>query len=131
MSMSQLRRVTVVNDSPDFLELMRDFLHDADYPATLIDGDRDNAMDLVESSQPEILIIDLRLGRDELKGLDILHQIRAHPDLGNVPTIVCTADLHALERAEDEIQAMKGVSVLTKPFALDDLHRALREVASP
>jgi CheY-like chemotaxis protein len=128
--MPELRRVTVVNDSPDFLELMADLLHDASYPATLVDGDRDNATELIEVSQPEILIIDLRLGTDQLKGMDILRWVRRHPDLSEVPTIICTADLFALERMADELRAMPRVTVLEKPFSVEQLYEALREMAT-
>jgi CheY-like chemotaxis protein len=126
--MPELKRVTVVNDSPDFLELMADLLHDASYPATLIDGDRENVMELVEAAEPEILIIDLRLGSDGLKGLDTLRQVRDHPELRDVPTIVCTADRAGLESVEDELRTMPRVSVLMKPFAVDALYEALRDL---
>jgi CheY-like chemotaxis protein len=39
--------VVVVNDSPEFLELMADLLHDERYPVTVIDGDRGNAVELI------------------------------------------------------------------------------------
>ena len=128
--MPELRRVTVVNDSPDFLELMADLLHDANYPATLVDGDRDNARELIEVSQPEILIIDLRLGSDQLKGMDILRWVRNHPELSEVPTIVCTADAWALEQMADELRAMPHVSVLEKPFSVDQLYEARGRMAT-
>lgn len=128
--MPELKRVTVVNDSPDFLELMGDLLHDANYPTTLIDGDRENAMELIEAAGPEILIIDLRLGSDELKGLDILRAVRRHPDLKAVPTLVCTADRWALEDIAEELRAMEGVAVLEKPFQIRDLYRAMEQLAA-
>lgn len=126
--MPELKRVTVVNDSPEFLELMQDLLHDANYPTTLVDGDRDNAMELIEASEPELLIVDLRLGSDELKGLDILRQIRRHPQLRPVPTLVCTADRWALEEAGEELRSMAGVAVLHKPFGVAELYRALDDL---
>ena len=128
--MPELKRVTVVNDSPDFLSLMADLLMDANYPATLIDGDRPEAKKLVEASQPEILIIDLRLGNEGLSGLEILRWVREHPELAHVPTIVCTADHWSLERVRAELDAMAGVSILLKPFSVDDLYQALGELAT-
>ncbi|HEX2193379.1 MAG TPA: response regulator [Candidatus Limnocylindria bacterium] len=126
--MSDLKRVTVINDSPEFLELMADLLHDANYPATLIDGDRDNATYLIEASQPEILIIDLRLGTEDLKGLDLLRWVRQHAELSNVPTIVCTADKWGIERVEEEVRSMENVKVLLKPFSVAELYSVLREL---
>jgi DNA-binding response OmpR family regulator len=124
--MSEMQRVTVVNDSPEFLELMADVLHDASYPATVIDGDRDNALALIEAAEPEILIIDLRLGSEGLHGLDIVRWARQHPQLSQVPTIVCSADRYGVEQVRDELDAMSGVTVLMKPFSVDELYAALR-----
>ncbi len=56
-------RVTVVNDNPEFLELMRELIEDERHVVTTIDGDRDDALALVVASRPELLIIDLRNGR--------------------------------------------------------------------
>jgi len=127
-AMPEPKRVTVVNDDPAFLELMQDLLQDATYPATLIDGDRDNALELVEASDPQVLIVDLRLGSDELKGLDILRQVRRHPTLRTVPTVVCTADTWSLREFAEELRSMPGVSILTKPFQIADLYRMLEEL---
>lgn len=129
-AMPQLKRVTVVNDSPDFLALMADLLMNANYPATLIDGDRPEAKKLVEASQPEILIIDLRLGTEGLSGLEILRWAREHTDLSRVPTIVCTADHWGVQQVRAELDAMGSVSILLKPFSVDDLYQALGELAA-
>jgi len=37
----------VVNDSPEFLDVMADVLHDHRYAATVVDGDRDDAVELI------------------------------------------------------------------------------------
>ena len=128
--MPEMKRVTVVNDSPEFLELMADLLMDAHYPATLIDGDRPEAKKLVEASQPEILIIDLRLGDEGLSGLQILRWVREHRDLSRVPTIVCTADHWGVDQVRAELDTMEGVSILLKPFSVGDLYQALGELAT-
>ncbi len=128
--MPELKRVTVVNDSPEFLDLIGDLLHNANYPTTLIDGDRDNAMELIEAAEPEILIVDLRLGSDELRGLDILRAVRRHPDLNAIPILVCTADRWALEAVAEELRAIEDVAVLEKPFEIKDLYRAMELLAA-
>ncbi len=128
--MPEPKRVTVVNDSPEFLQLMQDLLQDASYPATLIDGDRDNAFDLIKASQPEILIVDLRLGSDGLRGLEILRLVRADEELKQVPTVVCTADSWSMDGVREEIDALDRVAVLTKPFAIADLYDVLRELGA-
>ena len=126
--MPEMQRVTVVNDSPEFLRLMADVLHDAHYPATVIDGDRYDAMELIEAAEPQILIIDLRLGSDGLHGMDILRWARQHSELSTVPTIVCTGDSYGLEQVQEELDSFPGVTVLMKPFSVDELYAALQQL---
>ena len=52
MDVTEHTHIVVVNDSPEFLELMADLLHDHHYAATVIDGDRENAVDLVRAASP-------------------------------------------------------------------------------
>jgi CheY-like chemotaxis protein len=122
------RHIVVVNDSPEFLDVMADVLHDHKYAATVIDGDRDNAVELVRAAEPDGLIIDLRLGRDELHGWDVLQQIRRDPQLKELPTVVCSGDLQALEGLRDDVGGMRRVTILKKPFSIDELLAALRQV---
>jgi CheY-like chemotaxis protein len=120
--------IAVVNDSPEFLDVMADVLHDHRYAATVIDGDRDNAVELVRAAEPDGLIIDLRLGREQLHGWDVLQKIRRDPELNELPTIVCSADIDALEELRSDLTGMHRVTVLTKPFSIDELVAALRQV---
>ena len=127
--MPEMQRVTVVNDSAEFLEMMAAVLHDAHYPTTVIDGDRENARELIEAAEPQILIVDLRLGSEGLHGMDILRGVRKHPQLSDVPTVICSADAYGIEQMQAELDSLQGVSVLLKPFSIDDLYAALRQLA--
>jgi CheY-like chemotaxis protein len=118
--------VVVVNDNPDFLDLMADLLHDERYPTTVIDGDRDDAVELIRAASPNILIIDLRLGRDDLHGWEVLQQVRADPALKELPTLICTGDTAALTRLADEITGLRRVDSITKPFTIDELMSKLQ-----
>ena len=118
-------RVTVVNDNPEFLELVHDILEDERYEAITIDGDRDDALDAVRASRPDLLMIDLRMGSDELHGWDIAQQIRAEPDLDGLPVLVCSADIQALKAIEEDLGDTQRVAALTKPFSIDDLMAAV------
>ena len=120
--------IVVVNDSPEFLELMADILHDARYPVTVIDGDRDNAVDLICAAVPAALIIDLRLGNDELHGWDVIQAVRRDPDLNELPTLICTGDTRALGKLEETVAGMRRVATITKPFDIDDLLSKLAEL---
>ena len=120
--------IVVVNDNPEFLELMADILHDERYPVTVIDGDRDNAVDLICAAAPNALIIDLRLGNDELHGWDVIQAVRRDPELSELPTLICTGDTRALMRLEESVAGMRRVATITKPFDIDDLLAKLAEL---
>jgi two-component system, response regulator PdtaR len=122
--------VVVVNDNPDFLQLMADLLHDERYPTTVIDGDRDEAVDLIRAAEPDVLIIDLRLGRDELHGWDVMQEVRSDAKLRELPILICTGDLVALAKLTDVVAAMPRVATLTKPFSIDDLFATLQTLAA-
>lgn len=116
-----MARVTVVNDNPDFLELMHDILEDDRYDATTIDGDRADALDLIRDSRPDLLMIDLRMGSDMLHGWDIAQQVRAAPEFDGLPVLICSGDVPALKSLEADLEGALHVGTLVKPFGVDEL----------
>ncbi len=126
--MTEHTHIVVVNDNPEFLDLMAEILHDYRYAATVIDGDRTDALELVQAAEPDGLIIDLRLGSNELHGWDVLQEIRRNPDLSQLPTIICTGDLPALEALSEKLAGMPRVATITKPFKVDEMIGLLEHV---
>jgi len=114
-------RVTVVNDNPEFLALVRDILEDDRYDTTTIDGDLPDALDRVRASRPDLLMIDLRMGSEGMHGWDIAQQVRADPGFAGLPVLICSADVLALKELEDDLDDTHNVRTLTKPFGIDDL----------
>lgn len=118
-------RITVVNDNPQFLELVRDILKDEHYAVTTIDGDLEGASERIVDSRPELVILDLRLGTDELHGWDIAQQLRREPSLEGLPMILCSGDVLALHALADDLERTKQVRTLQKPFAIAELIAAI------
>ncbi|HET6745279.1 MAG TPA: response regulator [Candidatus Limnocylindria bacterium] len=114
-------KVVVVNDNPEFLQLMADVLRDERFPTTIIDGDRDDAVEAIRASRPQLLIIDLRLGRDELHGWEVIQQVRTDRELRELPTLICTGDKEALALLDGDLADMRRVDTLIKPFSIDEL----------
>jgi len=120
-----MARITVVNDNPEFLDLVRDILEDDRYEVTTVDGDRPDALDRVRASSPQVLMIDLRMGRDELHGWEIAQRVRAERALDDVPILVCSGDLQGMKEIADQLADTKNVATLTKPFSIDELTEAI------
>jgi len=120
-----------VNDSPEFLELVRDILADERIPTVLVDGDKADALDRIRESRPDVLMLDLRMGSDELHGWDIAQEIRRDAELAEVPILVCSADISALASIKDQLDGTRGVGTLTKPFSIDHLFEAIDRLHQP
>jgi CheY-like chemotaxis protein len=125
MPAEQPQRVTVVNDNPEFLKLMGELLKEERHVVTLVDGDRDDAVELIQASQPQALIIDLRLGKAELHGWEILRALRSDPNLSELPTLICTGDLPGLEEVAGQLAGMRRVDTIKKPFDIEELFTKL------
>jgi CheY-like chemotaxis protein len=120
-----------VNDSPEFLQLVRDILADERIPTVLIDGDEPDALKRIRESRPDVLMIDLRMGSDELHGWDIAQEIRRDVALAEVPILVCSADVTAMATIQDQLDDTRGVSTLTKPFSIEHLSDAIARLHQP
>jgi len=119
-------RISVVNDNPDFLDLMAAILdEDAGYEVSLFAGKDTGIADLA-ASDPALIIVDLLLGG--ASGWEIVTLCRADPRLSNVPIIVCSADVTALRERAEELQRIGNVYVLAKPFGIDDLTRQVEQL---
>jgi len=120
-------RITVINDNPEFLELMDALLEkNAGYDVTTIDGDTIKDIEPIRGSRPDLLVIDLRLRRDGLAGWDILLAVRADAELAQLPVILCTGDLEGLKEHAEAITEDRMVATLEKPFHVEELEKLVR-----
>jgi CheY-like chemotaxis protein len=129
-------RITVVNDTPEFLELMNEILgREAGFDVSALHGEQ-VTIDEIAETEPDLLLVDLRLGGGNPTGWDIVLMARVDDRLREIPVIVCSADLQQLQQREEEMSAMADVHVLAKPFNLDVLEELVgrlldREITSP
>lgn len=123
-----MARVTVVNDNPEFLDLVHDILEGDRYETTLIDGDVPDALDLIRSSRPDLLMIDVRLGVPGDHGWEIAQEVRGEPQFSELPVLLCSADTVALEGLESGLAETRRVATLAKPFTIDALISTIDEL---
>jgi CheY-like chemotaxis protein len=118
-------RITVVNDNPEFLDLVREILEDDRHDTTTLDGDRQDVLHAIRASDPELLMIDLRMKAGVLHGWDVAQAVRRDASLAGVPILVCSGDVQALRDIEDELSQMHQVRSVVKPFGIDELTDAI------
>jgi DNA-binding response OmpR family regulator len=118
-SARQDRRVVLVcEDEPALRELVRVSLGDG--YAFLEASDGDEALGLLRSDRPDLLVLDLMLPRRS--GLEVLEELRR--TAAPTATIVLTAQPDYAERARE----LGADRVISKPFLPDELAAVAREL---
>jgi len=117
-----MARVTVINDSPDFLNLMREVITELGHQMIGMEAIGTNIEDVVRS-RPDLLMVDLRLENkpQEVSGWEMIILARAHRDLLDVPVILATADVWEIKQRAKDLEQIAGVHVRTKPFDMDEM----------
>lgn len=120
------RRISVLNDNPEFLELMSAILdEDAGYHVSLFAGE-DTSIDQLADSNPDLIFVDLLLGG--ASGWEVVTLSRADPRLTAVPIIVCSADVSGLRSRAAELQRIGRVHLLPKPFGIEEMTSLVEEL---
>jgi DNA-binding response OmpR family regulator len=112
-------RIALINDDTTFLELMRDPLQEVEGYEVLICKEGDQAYELVRAQQPNLIILDIRMGGEE-SGWTLLELLTLDPQTRPIPLIVCSAAIRNLQDHEPLLQRF-GIGVLPKPFDLEVL----------
>ena len=114
-------RILIVDDDPAMRQLVENYFAAHNLQAISASGSRE-MMDHFAAGEPDLVLLDLRLGNEE--GLDLLREIRARSD---VPVIITTG------HRRDEIDRVVGLELgaddyVTKPFGLRELLARARAV---
>jgi two-component system, OmpR family, response regulator len=114
-------RIFVIEDDPIMQRMVGDYLEQHNLRIVSGSGRREMLRHFA-AGEPDLVILDLRLGDEE--GLDLLREIRSRSD---VPVIITTGD------RRDEIDRVVGLELgaddyVTKPFGLRELLARIRAV---
>lgn len=123
--MARKKRVTVVNDNPEFLALMADFLTDEGYEVKAI-AKHQGAFEQIKRSQPDIVVCDL-LFDNMPRGWELLDMLYLDPETRVIPTILCTVATQQVREIVPSLEA-KGIRWLEKPFELERLLQLLNAI---
>jgi CheY-like chemotaxis protein len=124
-----MARVSVINDSDDFLSLMGDLLDSLGHEMTGFKAVEAPIQAIIDA-KPDLLIVDLRLQDkpQEISGWELIILARSHRQLTGVPIILCTADVWELRKRARDLEQIAGVHVRTKPFHVDDMSELINRL---
>jgi len=112
--------VLIVDDQPDIVRLVRDYLEKAGFQVVTA-GDGEQALRAAHSAHPDLVILDLTLPK--LDGLDVARNLRRDSD---VPIIMLTARTEESDRVAG--LELGADDYVTKPFSAREMVARVRAV---
>ena len=114
--------ILVINDAQEVLEVMKELLEDEGYRVT-IHSTAIRDLERIKAIGPDLIVLDHLMGQEEY-GWQMIQSIRLSRELAGMPLIVCTAAAKMVQDLQGHLKA-KGVTVVLKPFEIDDLLQAI------
>jgi CheY-like chemotaxis protein len=114
-------RILVVDDDPDILEGMEEFLTAAGYSVeTAHDGAE--ALQRARQTRPDVLIVDLMM--PIMDGAALIEKLREDAKTSHVPVIVFSADRQVYAKAT----SLQANGAMRKPIDFEELQETLRRI---
>jgi len=117
------KRISIIEDEPFIIEALTFLLEREGFAVSSI-SDGAVALDFIKTTPPDLLILDIML--PNVSGMKILEDIRATPEIAQLPILMLTAKGQKKDRLAAE---QAGVSLfMTKPFSNTDLIKNVHEM---
>jgi CheY-like chemotaxis protein len=116
-------KVLIAEDNAVNRELLRELLELRGY-SVLEACDGQEALEMVERTQPEILLLDI--GMPTLDGFAVIRRIRENPRLATLPVVAVTA--YAMQGDQERILSSGFDGYLSKPVNASSLTQELDRV---
>ncbi|MEO8278352.1 MAG: EAL domain-containing protein [Ideonella sp.] len=115
-------KVMMVDDEPLMTELVQTYLEDEGYANFVVTNDPCDAMALLRSERPRVLLLDLMM--PNMSGFEVLESIRREREFRYTPVIVLTASTDA----NSKLRALQlgATDFLSKPVDPSELALRLR-----
>jgi CheY-like chemotaxis protein len=119
---SARRRILMIDDSEDAIQLTRRYLEQSPYEVIAVTRAAD-ALFQAQALQPACILLDVMMpGHD---GWEVLSLLQSHPETRRIPVIVSS-----VLRNQDLARALGARAVLAKPHTAEQLRRALDEATA-
>ncbi len=114
--------VMMVDDEPTTIDVLEAFLEGEGYSQFVTTSDSRQALELVETERPDILLLDLMM--PHVDGLEILSSIRNHAEHAHLPVIILTSSTDASLKLE--ALELGATDFLAKPVDPSELALRMR-----
>lgn len=117
------KKIIIIEDEPDTVEMFSEMMRLSGYQVLKL-YHASPAFDLIAAEMPDAVVLDIMM--PEVSGLDLLRELRAAPELADIPVVVVSA----MGLPKDiQLGLDAGASVyLTKPVTYQELSEAVRDI---
>ena len=123
--MTERKRIVVINDTKEVLELFRDVLEVEMGHEVVLMSFAPDELSRIADEMPDLVIVDFIIGDREMEGWQLLQKLRMFEPTAQVPIIACTAAVRQVRESEAYLLE-QGIEVVLKPFSVDQLEDAVR-----
>ncbi|HVU11718.1 MAG TPA: response regulator [Phototrophicaceae bacterium] len=121
---SNKKRVLVVDDDPELLQLVKVLLGRINAEAIMAENAEVAAQILVSGPLPDLVILDMML--PDVSGVEFLRQMRSKPVFDNLPVLILSALIDP-ERIRAALDAGAD-RYLTKPYIANNLLTVVQDI---
>lgn len=122
--MAKKPTIIIIEDDVDMAEIFEEWAKSADISVLGVGHDGKEAVELFEKHRPQIVVLDLMM--PYFDGFYAMENIRKI-DI-DAKFLVLTADITDVTKSK--IERMKSISLMYKPYDLDDVINEIKKLAS-
>ena len=115
-------KILIVDDEVDICDFLKNFFRERNFQ-TFVAHNGKEAMRLVESEKPEIVILDINM--PIMNGIETLKEIKK---TGNSCSVIMVSGVRDTDKIE-ETKKLGAVEYITKPLLLDHLESTVLTIA--
>ncbi len=119
-----MRRILIVEDEPDALELLISWIHHQRGWEVRSAQSGKSAIELSKTFKPDVVVSDYLL-QDDVTGVDVIAEVQS-----SAAPVRCVLVTGVLKQALLDVQRINGVPILTKPLDFRRLGRIISDPAS-
>ncbi len=125
--MSEIKKkVVCVEDEPEIIDLIRLILGRKGIDLTGATGGLEG-LEAIRRVKPDLVLLDLMM--PDMDGWEVYQQMKADPELKNIPVIVVTAKAQSIDKILG-LHIAKVDDYVTKPFGPQELLQSVERVLS-
>jgi DNA-binding response OmpR family regulator len=121
---SEQLRVVCIEDEPEMIDLVRLILGRRGFLVIGANGGVEG-LETVRQEKPDLVLLDLMM--PDMDGWEVYQQIKADPELSEIPVVVVTAKAQSIDKVLG-LHIAKVDDYITKPFGPQELLESVEKL---